>query len=161
MSDSLAEQANVGEAPGWKPEEGDLLIGRVVDLSTGWSDYKNAYYPIVTIQPELDVCDPNPPHTDAEPGSPIAVHGFQFVLEDKFTALRPAQGERIAIKMGPQIPTKDGKRSVQTYTVKMDRTEDIWDKVKSPRAAAEQAPTRSGQQSIPVTDVASDDDIPF
>lgn len=160
MSD-LAEQANVGEAPGWKPEENDLLIGRVVDLSTGWSDYKNAYYPIVTIQPDLEDCVPNPPNTDAEPGSPIAVHGFQFVLEDKFTALRPAQGERIAIKMGPQIPTKDGKRTVQTYTVKMDRTEDIWDKVKSPRAAAEQAPTRSAQQSIPVTDVSSDDDIPF
>lgn len=160
MSD-LGQSVEVGEAPGWKPEVGDVLIGTVSDLSTGWSDYKNAYYPIVTIDPELDNCIPNPPRSDAEPGSPIAVHGFQFVLEDKFTALRPAQGERIAIKMGPQIPTKDGKRSVQTYTVKMDRAEDIWSKVQSPRTSAEQAPTRSAQQSIPVTDVASDDDIPF
>ena len=140
MSDSLAGQLDAGDAVGWKPEEGDLLIGEVVGLSRGWSDYKDAFYPIVTIKPN-------------DGSDPVAVHGFQFVLEDRFTALKPMVGEEIGIKVGPKVPTKDGKRSVQTYTVKMNRSEDIWSDLTGPR-----------QQAAPVVQTqtpAEDEDIPF
>lgn len=158
MSDSLTDSLNAGDAPGWKPEEGDLFVGTVSALSTGWSDYKEGYYPIVTITPDMNLCNPAPPHSEAEPGSPVAVHGFQFVLEDRFSALKPTVGERIGIKVGPKIPTKDGKRTVQTYTVKMDREQDIWSEVKGPRAPKGQQAAK--QQELPVQEV-TDDDIPF
>jgi hypothetical protein len=153
----LVQGLETGEAPGWKPEEGDILVGIVVGLSKGWSDYKNGYYPIVTIQPDLDKCNPSPPRSDGGAEDPIAIHGFQFVLEDRFTALKPMPGETIGIKQGAKIPTKDGKRSVQTYTVKMDREEDIWREIQSPRAPIQ----ATRQQELPISEVASDDDIPF
>lgn len=153
--DTLASEAEVGDAPGWKPEEGDLLIGTVSGLSKGWSDYKQGFYPIVTITPELDKCNPEP-RSDSLPGEPIAVHGFQFVLEDRFSSLKPMPGERIGIKVGPKVPTKDGKRTVQTYTVKMERTEDIWSEIQNPRLAKQTV------QGTPVTQQQiTDDDIPF
>lgn len=158
MSDITAG-LEAGEAPGWKPEEGDILVGTVVALSTGWSDYKDGYYPIITVQPDPNDCKPYPPHSDSEEGQPVAIHGFQFVLEDRFTALKPTVGERIGVKMGSKIPTKDGKRSVQTYTVKMDREQDIWQEIQSPRAPARSQAAR--QQELPVTEVTNDDDIPF
>ena len=156
QTQEFTETLEAGDAAGWKPEEGDVLVGVVSGLSKGWSDYKNGFYPIVTITPDLERCTPNPPRSDTEPGAAIAVHGFQFVLEDRFTALKPMPGERIGIKVGPKIPTKDGKRTVQTYTVKMDRTEDIWQDIRNPRLAAQTV------QGTPVTQQQlTDDDIPF
>jgi hypothetical protein len=154
--EGFVESLDAGDAPGWKPEEGDVIVGTVVTLSKGWSDYKNGFYPIVTIQPDLDKCNPNPPRSEAEAGNPVAIHGFQFVLEDRFTALKPMPGERIGVKVGPKIPTKDGKRSVQTYTVKMDRAEDIWSDIKNPRLQGDKPAVAAGQ-----TQMQTDDDIPF
>lgn len=129
---------------GWKPEPGDKVVGKVVGLQKGWSDYTDSYYPIVVIHDEV---------TD----EPMTVHGFHFVLKDRLASLRPRLGERIGIKMGDKIPSKDGKRSIQTYTVKIDgRTEDIWDDIKNPRTAAAAA-----QTNAPATAIESDDDIPF
>ena len=157
-SQDIAAAAEAGQAPGWKPEEGDLLVGTVVGLSRGWSDYLNGFYPIVTISPDQEQSRPYPIHSDSEEGQPVAVHCFQYVLMDRMTALRPESGELIAIKMGPKIPTKDGKRSVQTYTVSMNRDEDIWGDIASPRT---QQPQVGRQTQLSVTDVTSDDDMPF
>lgn len=145
MNDTLAEDLDAGDAPGWRPEEGSIIIGEVIGLSKGWSEQGEKFYPIITIKDEAT-------------GEAVAVHGFHFVLQDRLSAVRPRVGERIGIKMGEKIKTQDGRRTVQTYTVKVDgRTEDIWSDIKSPRVAKAQA---SSQAAVPVSQVA-DDDIPF
>lgn len=130
---------------GWRPEEGSVIVGRILSMTTGWSDQQQNYYPILVIHDEV---------TDKD----VAVHGFHFVLRDRLTALRPQQGERIGIKMGPKVPLKgDPSRSVQTYTVKVDgRTEDIWGKIQSPRvqAAQTQMPVPG---DVPASNVVDED----
>jgi len=150
---TAAEQFGLSDAlpEGWRPEEGDLVIGKILSMTKGWSDYQQSYYPILVIHNEL---------TDED----IAIHGFHFVMLDRLTSLRPKVGERIGIKMGPKIPLKGNpKQSVQTYTIKVDgRSEDIdWDDIQSPRTQPTSEQDRLRQTSIPVTDVQSDDDIPF
>lgn len=152
----LVSQLDAGDAPGWKPEEGDVLVGNVVALAKGWSNYTQQYYPIVTIAPDMDKCDPAP-RSDALPGEPVAVHAMQYVLMDRFTRLKPEPGERIGIKVGPKLPTKDGARQVQTYTVKMDRGEDIWGDIANPRLSPQ--PT-SGAPAVTQQQV-TDDDLPL
>lgn len=159
MSQSMEDNLAAGDAPGWMPEEGDLLIGTVLRLSKGWSDYKQGFYPIITVQPDALRSSPIPrTKDDADYVGPIAIHGFQFVLEDKFTALRPAPGEVIGIKVGPKVPTKDGKRTVATYTVQVEgRSEEIWDEIKGPRAT-----TPVISPNAPVSEsVGQDEEIPF
>lgn len=140
-----AQTMNLDDIPdGWRPEPGSMAIGKVIGLQKGWSDQSESFYPIVVIEDELT-------------GNALSIHGFHFVLKDRLAALRPALGERIGIKMGDKVPSKDGRRSIQTYTVKVDgRTEDIWDDIQSPRTQAAAA-----QTNAPATSVESDDDIPF
>jgi len=148
LSDALPE--------GWRPEDGSLIIGRITRLTKGWSDQRQEFYPILVIHDEL---------TDKD----VAVHGFHFVLLDRLTALRPQEGERIGIKMGPKVPLKSNpNRSVQTYTVKVEgRSEDVWGDITNPRTAnttqsvVKVQGTGSRQEEIPVADAHSDDDIPF
>jgi hypothetical protein len=145
-----ASEFGLGELPeGWRPDEGSTIIGPVTELTTGWSDQQQSYYPIVVIHDEL---------TDKD----IAVHCFHFALKEKVTTLRPTVGERIGIRMGAKVPLKSNpSRSVQTYTVKIDgRTEDIWDKVDNPRVAAPAAQTQGRLVDVE-PDAQSDDDIPF
>ena len=116
VSDALDE----GYADGWRPDEGDKIVGTIVGLSKGWSDYRQGFYPIVTIHDEAT-------------GKDIAVHGFHHALNRELIALKPKLGERIGIKCGAKVKTKDGKRNVQTYTVKVEgRTEDIWGSLSAP-----------------------------
>lgn len=150
MADSqeqVAEEFGLNEElpEGWRPEEGSVLIGKVIGLTKGWSDYQQQYYPIVMVEDEAT-------------GKPVAVHAFHFVLMDRLTSLRPVLGERIGIKMGAKVPLKGNpKQTVQTYTVKVEgRTEDVWNEVKTPRT---QAP--AAQVNAPATAIESDDDIPF
>lgn len=145
MADSTQAEEFLTDIPdGWRPEEGDIILGKVLSLSTGWSDEKEAYYPILVIEDEIS-------------GKPVAVHAFHAALLDRLSKLKPEQGERVGIKMGPKVPLKSNpNRTVQTYTVKVDgRTEQIWDQF---------APRRRGtapvQEELPDA-TGSDDDIPF
>jgi hypothetical protein len=110
----LSEQLGQDFAPGWRPQEGDKIIGQVIDLAQGWSDESESYYPIVTVHNE---------ETDED----VAIHCFHFVLQKKMKELKPKVGERIGIIYKGKVPTKDGKRTVAVYNVKIDgRTVDIW-----------------------------------
>lgn len=145
-----AEEFGLSDAipDGWRPEEGDLVIGRILALQAGWSEQQNRAYPILIVHDEV---------TDKD----ISVHGFHFVLMDRLTRLQPQVGERVGIRMGPKVPLKgDSTRSVQTYTVKVEgRSENIWSQIKNPRVQPQQT-----QLPVP-TDVAAteavDEDIPF
>lgn len=148
MADAQAEQRAdefLTDIPdGWRPEPGDKVIGKIIGLQKGWSDQQGAYYPIIILEDELT-------------GEAVSVHGFHYVLKERLASLRPVVGERIGIKMGDKIPSKDGRRTIQTYTVRVEgRSEDIWDDIKSPRT---QAP--AAQTNAPATAIESDEDIPF
>lgn len=146
MTDTDMEAALDQELPaGWKPNEGDKLIGKVIGLSKGWSDYQEQYYPIIMIH-------------DDETNTDVSVHAFHSALANRLMALKPEVGETIGIKMGPKVPLKrNPAQSVQTYTVKVKgRSEKIWEDMKDPRAAAATAATQA-----PVGAAQSDDDIPF
>lgn len=147
MNTSQEQQADefLTDIPeGWRPEEGSKIVGKVIGVQKGWSDQGESYYPIIIIDDELS-------------GQKVSVHGFHFVLKDRLASLRPQLGERIGIKMGAKVPSKDGRRSIQLYTVRIDgRAEDIWDDIRSPRVQKQ-----GTQTSVPVSAVDSDEDIPF
>lgn len=147
-------------ASGWKPDEGDTLIGTVVSIDFGWSNYTNAEYPIVTVQPE---------GTD-KPDARVAVHCFHTALLNRIMSLRPTEGERIGIQYKGKEPSKDNPRNtVAKYVVRLDRKGDPWAGRARPEQQARpaQAPPES---DIPAsaedfTDARpaspGDDDIPF
>lgn len=131
-------------AEGWRPEEGSVIVGTVTDLGRGWSDYKNDYYPIVTVM-------------DDKTQTEVAIHCFQTVLERKMKELKPKVGEKIGVKFLGKHPTKNGKNEVANYTVKVEgRTVDPWeDFAPSPSSVQRQA------EPVPGSPVGDDDDIPF
>src|SRR6266487_2231880 len=109
---------NLDTAEGWRPEVGDVIIGVVTDIARGFSDYRESYYPIVTIQPDE--------------GSPVAVHCFHTVLLNRMVELKPKIGETIGIKFvkGSEKSTDKGKRgntaSIYNVRVKGRSDSDIW-----------------------------------
>jgi hypothetical protein len=141
---------DVAYAEGWRPEPGDVVIGVITDLSNGWSDQTQTNYPIVTLHDEK---------TDKD----VAVHAFHQVLRSKLNELRPKVGETIGIKFVEKRPTKDGKREVSIYNVKVKgRSANIWD---TPVMAPPPVPsvvTQSIDAVAPEDEgTGADDDIPF
>lgn len=124
---------------GWRPKDGDVIIGTVQEVTKGWSDYTDTYYPIVVIKPD--------------DGDAVSVHAFHAVLRNRLTELRPVVGETLGIKYVGKQKSKDGKRDVTVYIVKVEGRSggNVWDEVEeTPRVAS------------PVgSDVPTDDDIPF
>jgi hypothetical protein len=133
-------------AEGWRPEPGDTVIGPILDLSQGWSDQTQTHYPIVTLHDDK---------TDKD----VAVHCFHQVLRSKMNELRPMVGETIGIKFVEKRATKDGKREVSVYNVKVKgRSANIWDQ---PIVAPRPSPVTESLDAKPDTDNENDEDIPF
>lgn len=140
-------------AEGWRPTEGDTVVGKVTDLAMGASQFGR--YPIVTIAPDGG-------------GDAVAVHAFHVGLKNRLAELRPQVGERIGIKYVGKRPVKSNpSQEVAVYIVKMERAPaGVWDQV-----AGENAPVVTAPPSdVPVNadDFApqaqlqqGDDDIPF
>lgn len=121
MSKSLspAEVATLmADAKGWTPEEGDELQGVVLGIKWGYSDIKQAHYPIVFV---LD-----------STGSATAIHGFQTVLENELRQQRPVPGEELYVKclgVDPSREVKKGYSPTIRYAVYVKReggTNDPW-----------------------------------
>jgi hypothetical protein len=136
-------EMNLEEAKGWRPEEGDTIIGTVTDVGRAYSDYTNDYYPLITIQPEGG---------DEEP---VAVHAFHFTLKKRLTELRPEVGDYIGIKYHGTRPKKNNpKQTVAVYTAKLGThrsTASVWDSMTTDDPATEVDPS----------DIPNNDDIPF
>ncbi len=98
--------ANLQEdfAPGWRPSDGDKVVGTVTDISRGWSDQTDSYYPIVTVY-------------DENKNEKVAIHCFHAILQNKMKELKPAVGERIGVILIGERPTKDGKRTMKVYNI--------------------------------------------
>lgn len=109
----------------WRPSVGDVLEGTVIDVDAGWSDQSEGFYPIVKVAREGT-------------GETVTVHAFHQKLAERLKLLRPSSGEKIIISYDGEVPTKDGKRTVNLYTVDQpgkDTTAAVWDRI-DPTAGA-------------------------
>lgn len=129
-SEAPANETTENDGPeGWRPKTGDVLEGKLRELDQGWSDYQNAYYPILLME-KAD-------------GSFVRVHAFHQALRNRLESIRPKIGDRLKITCNGKKATKDGKREVMVYTVNApDRVQDsatYWDRI----APDSQAPPAS------------------
>ena len=130
------------QSEGWKPKPGVVMEGEVLDISSGYSTYKDENYPILTIQP-------------AE-GEPKDVHCFHEVLRNKILQLRPQVGEKVGIKyLGKTKKKGNTKEEVATYIVRVKGRRSVDPYAAMSGAAAPPAPQ--------TTQVAAEDgeDTPF
>ena len=151
---SLEDRLESGLPSAWRPdqEDADLLIGDVLEIEVGSSDYGR--YPIIVVR--------------QEDGTEKAVHGFHSVLQNELTKHRPQVGERVGIKYLGDVETKPGSKykSYKGYRVKVDREkgQDFdWNRI---GAAAEDQSGHVVYDQVEQTPVtvpagAGDDDIPF
>lgn len=138
-------------AEGWRPEEGDTIIGTVTDIGIGSSAYGGTY-PIVTVEVQ-------------DTGKEVAVHCFHAALRSRMLELRPEVGERIGVKYVGQEPhkTQPGK-TVAKYIVKIDGrgAANVWGNLAADTPRSD-VPEPAPEEFTPArtTTVADDDDIPF
>jgi hypothetical protein len=147
MSSQLEDRLESGLPSAWRPdkEDPDILIGKVVSIEQGTSDYEP--YPLIVIE--------------QDDGEEKAVHGFHTVLKNELIRQKPQPGERIGIKYLGEQPTKPGSKfkSFIGYRVKVDRqqAEFDWSKV----GVVEPDPEPAPQVEVTVPAGAGEDDIPF
>lgn len=122
------QQNTPEEATGWRPDTGSVLKGTVTEVSKGWSDYADAYYPIVTIRED---------GTDKL----VAVHCFHEILKQRMMDARPTIGSELEITCLGEKPTRDGKRTYVAYTVTVPGEDGsaVWDQLGAQPSAAAQA----------------------
>ena len=80
----LSERLEQDLAPAWRPdqEDADILIGQVISIEMGSSEYGS--YPLLVVR--------------QEDGTEKAVHAFHTVLRNELMKARPNVGETIGIK---------------------------------------------------------------
>lgn len=100
--------AMTADAQGWKPEDGDELEGTVLAIKQGYSDVKNANYPIVFVMKDTGEC--------------IAIHCFQTVIENEVRQQRPLPGEVLYVKrIGATGEARKGQSPTIKYAVHVQR----------------------------------------
>ncbi len=154
---SLEARLESGLPSAWRPdqEDADVLIGEVIDIEVGQSDY--GQYPILVIR-----CDD---------GEEKAVHGFHSVLVNELKKHRPNVGERVGIKYLGDVETKPGSkfRSYKGYRVKVERDKGQtfdWGRLNDGEEDQSghiiyDSAANGQQQPVTVPEGAGDDDIPF
>lgn len=148
---SLEDRLESGLPSAWRPDQDDpdLLIGDVVEIEVGTSDYGR--YPILVVR--------------RDDGEEKAVHGFHSVLQNELVKHKPQVGERVGIKYLGDVPTKPGSpyKSYKGYRVKVEReagTAFNWGQIATdPQADA--FAELDQKEPVTVPPEASDDDIPF
>lgn len=160
MSDS--ENA-LDYAEGWRPTEGDVLVGHVTEIAVGYSQW--GQYPILTVR-------------DESSDELVAVHAFHTALSNRLRQLKPRLGERIGIQYKGQRPHQTNPRqTVHVYIVRVHGRDgsDVWQALDAEAmpAQAAQAPAEPAQPQQgslvnaedfapnPRSAVHDDDDIPF
>lgn len=96
MDAELQKKINIRSARGWKPTDGQTLIGTVAHIDRRSSDYGD--YPAITLAADTD---------DPEASEYIAVHAFHSTLKSALFDLKPKVGDRLAITYHGQV---EGKR---------------------------------------------------
>jgi hypothetical protein len=107
-SDALRDELLREPAPGWRPEPGDVLIGRVIGFDER-PGFAGVMYPIIEVE--------------RDDGERVAVHAFHTVLRDELARHKPKRGDRLGIAYHGERRTGDGDNTYQLYRVRVVRNE--------------------------------------
>lgn len=148
---SLEDRLESGLPSAWRPDQDDpdILVGEVIEIEVGSSDYGR--YPILIVR--------------KKDGEEKAVHGFHSVLQNELVKHRPQVGERVGIKYLGDVPTKPGSpyKSYKGYRVKVERETGAafnWDQIATDPEADAFAQLEQQPVTVPA-DATDDDSIPF
>lgn len=112
MDPELQKQINIRSARGWRPADGETVIGTVAHIGARESEYGK--YPVVTLAADTN---------DPEAVNYVAVNAFHSTLKTALYEVKPKVGDRLSITYhgtaaGKRIDPKT-KEKVQyhVYTV--------------------------------------------
>lgn len=121
--ETVPEAMGEGSGGGWRPEPGDSVTGKLVDVTTGGMSSEFGRYPIVSLE-----------HKD---GTFTHVHAFHHTLKTRLTEMRPKIGHELTITyVGEEEQTdfegnlkiRDGEpMTLKLYTVESPQFEYNWD----------------------------------
>jgi hypothetical protein len=149
---SLEDQLNEENAPAWRPEEGDIIEGKVVSIDQRPAGDYPAYW-IITLE--------------KDDGSREAVHAFHSVLEQELKRIRPQVGHRIAIKY---LGKKQGRNySYANYKAATENKPDVeWGPADEEKPIGSDIPSDDfataptvAEQNAAAQKQTEHDDIPF
>ncbi len=95
----------------WIPiEAGDVLEGKITDLTYAWSDVRNggSNYPLLTVEQEN--------------GAELKVHAFGTVLYNEIMRQRPEIGDRVKLVYvgADESKAKPGQNAPEIYRVRVE-----------------------------------------
>lgn len=146
MARSITDRLNDEQAPGWRPDPGEQLVGTIVEISSAHGDYGE--YPLIVVE-------------KADGTGDVAVHAFHTVLKSELAAKRPNEGDVIGIKYLGKVPGKSGN-TYDSYRVILERktpvTSTDWNQVGADAALEMDAADRP---AAPTAGAASTEDAFF
>ncbi len=102
---SIEDRLDREPAPGWRPEPGGQVVGKIVEISEApGTDY--GPYPLITVE--------------QDDGTEVAVHAFHSVLKNEIDSKRPTEGDRIGIRYLGKKAGSSG-RDYEAYRVVIER----------------------------------------
>jgi hypothetical protein len=126
---SLADALDRDPPPGWRPEEGEKLVGVLVSVGmSNEGDYGS--YPIAVVR--------------REDGSEVAVHAFHEVLRSELQRAKPNIGDTVGIKY---LGVPDGV-TYNSYRVLVDRPAGATVDWSATEAASSTAPAPSPPSAV-------------
>lgn len=133
MAAAKQDKSPANNGNGWRPEPGDVIAGRIVDMDMANSNY--GAYPVLTIQPQN--------------GDEIAIHCFHNTLRGKLEQIQPQLGDSIQVKYVGLIE-RDGAQPYHLYRVRSNvQRGNFW--------GGDAVPAPTG----PASDLDDTDDLPF
>lgn len=113
MSPTKSETLKEKYPSAWIPtDEGDELVGKVIDLARAWSDARalgnngNGWYPLLKIE--------------KDDGIVVDFHAFQTVAMNQVNDKRPIQGDRVKITYRGEGKAKDNKNAPKLFYIMVE-----------------------------------------
>lgn len=137
------------EVEAWRPEVGDVLIGRVLRITEGGTESAFGSYPIIMIQADRD-------------GMCINVHAFHRVLRRELARQEVGEGDRVGVKYLGTVKGGDfGK--FENYRVIKDHA--VMESAPPTRAVVKDSTAPAGVQAqaeaVHARATTTEDEIPF
>lgn len=106
MDPELQKQINIRSARGWRPADGETVVGTVAAITSRESEYGR--YPVVTLAADTD---------DPETVNYVAVNAFHSILKNALYEIKPKVGSRLAVTYHGKVqPEKAGANAYHSYT---------------------------------------------
>lgn len=108
--DAFRDRLGADHPEAWKPEDGGMIVGKIVDFQRGHSNHPKLRgpYPIAIVQPE-------------DGDDLVSVHILPAVLRRGFERENPVIGDRIGIQYRGERESKTGGGEYHDYRVRVDR----------------------------------------